>query len=306
MSERGEAPPGGEAPGGDGSRTPGEGGDLRSGPTGLRELPWPRLVRSLAAEVAHEVRNPLAAILGYVEVAARENSSDPDEWIQGIRREVRRIDRVVEELSELGAPSRRLLSPVDVDRTVSRVCREVVREPKAPLRGMDLTLELDGGLPELVSDPAQLHCALEKVLLEAGETIPAGPDGRRRGRLTVTTGRVEGASPPAVEVVVAAHADGTSATPDAAAGTQEEPAAGRGLVLALTRQSVEKLGGGLEAGELPDAGTRFTVTLPVKGPGGAAGPARTDALEGAGGTSEARSSETTTDSNPHTPEEFRS
>ena len=59
-------------------------------------------VGRLAAGIAHEIGNPLGAILGYVDVAKRREAGA--EWIEGVRDESRRIDRIVRGLLDYARP----------------------------------------------------------------------------------------------------------------------------------------------------------------------------------------------------------
>ncbi len=76
-------------------------------------------VGRLGAGIAHEIGNPLGAILGYVEVAKRRSPGGADaEWIEGVREESKRIDRIVRGLLDYARPKAAAIKPVAVNDIV--------------------------------------------------------------------------------------------------------------------------------------------------------------------------------------------
>lgn len=232
-----------------------------------------RFLRDLADSVAHEVRNPLTAILGYVELAERDGDGGST-WVRGIRREVRRIDHAIQELYELAGPVPEEKAVVELNEVVTGVAASLAEEPGAPLADVRVEMELGDGLPEMEGDPDRLRCAVEKVLLEAGETV--SPDrSAPAGRMLVSTAPAEDADPPAVTITVTAEGARPGADPadgmPAGDAEAEDPAVSsaedgvRGLILALTRKSVEKVGGTVEVERLSPSSVRYGVTLPTTG-----------------------------------------
>src|SRR5690606_580272 len=72
----------------------------------------------LAAGVAHEIGNPLGAIMGYVSLQKRRGG-DP-EILEGLEREARRIDRIVRDLLEYARPGSGSPEPVRVNESIRR------------------------------------------------------------------------------------------------------------------------------------------------------------------------------------------
>lgn len=257
----------------------------------LSDAEWREEIGELASEVAHQVRNPLSAILGYLAVARRSDGErDGGEWVEGIRHEVDRIDEVVQNLSELASQARRMVCDVDLNEELRLVCRDLARGPDGPLSGVDFELDLDEAAAQIRTAPSQLECALEKVLLEAAEA-GCGDERSPRCHVTVGTWPDEDAPEERVRIAITASTDGAeedgigrdgatgldlSARPGSDGGPSRSaggplasdggPPDGRGLVLALTRHSVRKLGGTIEVQEIAGSGARFDVTLPVAGP----------------------------------------
>lgn len=220
-----------------------------------------RLLRVLASGVAHEVRNPLTAILGYVELA-RRNDDDGDGWLQGIRREVDRIDRVVDGLADLASRDRRLPGSTDLNELVRRVVRRLRQEGR--LENVQVELELTRGLPELPWDGARIEGVMEQLLVNADDAVAARQD-PGDGQVVMATRRAT-----EFRAAVSVLDDGPG-LPAEDPGLVFEPfyttkADGMGLGLPVARRVVGDLGGSLVAQDRCGSGARFTVMLPIVGP----------------------------------------
>jgi two-component system sensor histidine kinase HydH len=185
------------------------------------------LLDDLATELAHELRNPLAAIKGANEVIRRARPSgdvSQDEFFSLINEQVERIDAVVERYRHLGAGLREIA--VDLEPLLEQIVDQRLAEPlqRAGLR-VELTVE---PLPEIVADPLQLGQAVEELVLAAIDN--AGPEdallsiGACVGRLDALT--------PAIVIEVSGVADGRES-----------------FGLGIARRAVEAHGGELRRGD---------------------------------------------------------
>lgn len=129
----------------------------------------------LAAGVAHEVGNPLGAVLGYASVL-RRRGTDP-ELLDGLEREARRIDAIVRGLLEYSRPTPARREPVDVNGSIHRVL-ELLRA-QGRLEGVEVDLGLQDGLPEVSAD-AHL---VDQIFVNLVDNARTAMDGA--GRLTV-------------------------------------------------------------------------------------------------------------------------
>lgn len=220
-----------------------------------------RLLQVLATGVAHQVRNPLTAILGYVELARRIDDAG-DGWLQGIRREVDRIDRVVEGLEELAGRDRRLPGSTDLNELARRVVRRLREDGR--LENARVEVEPTRGLPELPWDGTSIERVVERLLVNADDAV-GGRQDPGAGRVVVATRRAT-----EFRVAVSVLDDGPG-IPAEDPGLIFEPfyttkPDGMGLGLAVARRVVEDLGGTLVAQNRCDSGARFTVILPIVGP----------------------------------------
>ncbi len=252
----------------------------------------------LAAGIAHEIGNPLGAILGYLELARRANNADG--WTDDIRVEVQRIDRIIKALHDYARPRSSTPRPVDVNRTVSDTVE--LLEVQGKLKGIDVRLARSERLAPVLADPTQLQQVLVNLLLNACDALARTPDARiemetseavfdadvqdgptrresdpagvdyshlRRLR-DLQAGRVhlrlvDGA--PMARIVVADNGPGI---PEAHLQrvfepffTTKEPGRGTGLGLAVSARLIEGMNGMIRADNRAQGGARFTIQLPI-------------------------------------------
>lgn len=251
----------------------------------------------VAAGIAHEVGNPLGAIMGYLEVARRRGDGE-SEWVVGIGEEVDRIDRVVRGLLDFARPKPAYTRTFDVNEVVEQVV-ELLRG-QGRLKTVRLEVELDSSGPSVTGDPTHLEQILVNLLLNAGDAIE---EARAPGRVVVTTSistleairRHEAArraddpegvdyshlrqhrrSPDAVDRFEASDRLVRIEVWDNGAGiepgdlpslfepffTTKDPGRGHGLGLAVSSRLAESMGGALTVESKRSEGTRFTLLLP--------------------------------------------
>jgi hypothetical protein len=126
-------------------------------------------VGRLAAGVAHEIRNPLGAFGNYVEVL-RQRGADAA-LVEGMRREVARMDRIVEGLLDYarpGAPSG--------DASLAEIARDVVGflGDQGALKAHEIVLEVSDSLRPVRGDRKALEQVLVNLVLNARDASPEG------------------------------------------------------------------------------------------------------------------------------------
>jgi signal transduction histidine kinase len=215
-------------------------------------------IGTLAASLAHEVRNPLNSIhLQLVLLSRRlrrmaEGASaeilDPLETARG---EISRLDNLVEEFLSLSRLDTLSLAHADPDEVVHEAVQ--LQEPVARGKGLTVQEELSGKLPRLRIDREKVKQALLNLVRNAIEATPQG------GSVTVSTHRGEGA------VVIRVADTGVGIEPgidvfDFFTTTKHE---GTGLGLPIARRIVEGHGGSLTYESEPGRGSVFAVSLPI-------------------------------------------
>jgi two-component system, NtrC family, sensor histidine kinase PilS len=212
----------------------------------------------LAAGLAHEIRNPLGAISGSVELVREAATlSDEDRNLLGmVLREVGRLNDLVTTMLEVGRPAIPQPSQVDLVAVAEEVVH-VARNGWTRDAGVDVIL--DAGEPvHGYADAGQLRQILWNLIKNAVQASRRGDDVRIRLR------SIEGS----LEISVV----------DRGAGIAEEDRAhlfdmfftkrrhGVGLGLALVKQIVDAHGGKIEVESNAGGGATFRVTLPSRAP----------------------------------------
>jgi signal transduction histidine kinase len=209
-------------------------------------------VGEMAAGLAHEIRNPLAAIRGATQAINPEASMEQSrEMLEIIDEESDRLGRVVGEFLEYARPGSPRKEPVDLVATARKVTRD------AGLAGYDLAVEIqDPGRKILVSgDPDQIRRAFENLVRNAWE---AGGEGTS---LTIRAGDHADRGN-----WIEFRDDGPGITPDNLPKLFQPffttRSSGTGLGLALIHRIMEAHGGTVEVNSRQGEGTVFTLFFP--------------------------------------------
>jgi signal transduction histidine kinase len=131
----------------------------------------------LSAGVAHEIGNPLGAVLGYTSLLRKRGAEA--ELVDGLEREARRIDRIVRALLDYSRPAPAHREPVEVNESLRRVV-ELLRAQER-LSEVEVEVKLDAGPTRILADP---HL-LDQLFLNLMDNACNAMDGR--GRLVVRT-----------------------------------------------------------------------------------------------------------------------
>jgi nitrogen-specific signal transduction histidine kinase/ActR/RegA family two-component response regulator len=222
----------------------------------------------LAAGVAHEINNPLAYVLGSIELLERAFSeigtpsdaaragqvlSDAQAALSNARDGVERIRSIVKDLSAFSRAVPECRDSVNIEALLDSTLSLAWNE----LRHRARVIKSYGNVPELVGDEGRLAQVFLNLILNASQAIPDG----RQGVLRISTAS-EGDC-----VRICIEDDGVGIRPEdlpyvfepfakARAGSS-----GAGLGLALCRNIVTALGGTISLSSEPGVGNRFTVTL---------------------------------------------
>ena len=224
---------------------------------------------SLAAGLAHEVKNPLTSVLTFSRHVARR-FDDPhfrDRFQRVVPRELERINGIVERLLELARPapasfSRTRLAPL-VDRAVELFANEIESQR------VQVTRDYARDLPPVAVDEESLYRAIINVIGNALEAMEGG--GRLRLRLAWAASHESFRPPRATlmsrQVVIEVSDTGPGIRPDDADRlfnpfftTKER---GTGLGLAVTHKIVEDHGGVIDFQSVAGVGTTFRIVLPL-------------------------------------------
>jgi two-component system NtrC family sensor kinase len=225
----------------------------------------------MSAVVAHEINNPLSAILTYTKLIRRwlddpsklpQRAADMREPLQLIESESRRCGELVKNLLSFSRASNVNMQQVQIN-DVLRKCELLVRH-KLNMGNINLHLDLEA-VPVVYADPSQLEQLFLALVMNAIEAMP------QEGNLWLTTRESESAE----EITVVIRDDGAG-IPEELLPRMFEPfvttkqnGQGVGLGLAISKTIVERHRGRIEVRSAPGQGTAFTITLPVHAAPGA-------------------------------------
>ena len=228
-----------------------------------------RLIRSerlatvgrMAAQIAHEVRNPLSSIGLNAELLGDELATEADEarrMVASIIGEVDRLTEITETYLRFTRLPRPKLEREDLGGLVASVVAmgrgEIVQE------GITLDVDIAPELPELPADEAQLRQALINLVRNAREALASAPT--KRLGISVANDRASGC-------LLVRVSDSGAGIDQHDLGKIFDPffstkAQGTGLGLALVQQIVVDHGGRIDVESVPGRGTTFTLAFPIR------------------------------------------
>ena len=223
-------------------------------------------VGALTTTLAHELNQPLTAILSNAE-AAEQLLEGPAPRLEGLReilqdivKDDRRAVEVIRRLRGLLAKGTVEPAALDVNEIVAEVARLVSAD--AAVRDVSVRLDLAPDLPPVWGDRVQLQQVVLNLLLNALDAMADADRGGRRLLLETARG-----GPRSVRIAVRDSGTGLDAATlgrifEAFYSTKST---GMGMGLTIARQIVEAHGGRLEAGNNAEGGATFSFTLPTGG-----------------------------------------
>ncbi|HXY20787.1 MAG TPA: ATP-binding protein [Gemmatimonadales bacterium] len=213
-------------------------------------------VGALAAQVAHEIKRPLAGIKSAMELITQEYAMSDDErrLLVKVEDELQHVDETIRDLLSLAKPVGLNAQPVDLHAVIDGALARLAGLPGAAR--VTVERHYDARIPRLMGDPTRLEQAILNLSVNAVEAMGEG------GRLTITTRLAEGEA--LVDV-----ADTGIGIP---AGNLERvfkpfvstKPLGTGLGLPLVARVVAAHGGRVTVESEVGRGTTFHVSLPVK------------------------------------------
>jgi len=162
----------------------------------------------LTSGIAHEVKNPLNAMMIHVELLKEKlempveaGQLEVQQNLAVIESEIKRLDRVVQGFLKFVRPQELALKPVDLNAFLNRTLIPLATQWEP--QGVRFLCELDETLPMITADEDLLHQAFLNILLNACQAMPGG------GSVTVRTERLEDDS-----VKISIRDEGTGIQPE--------------------------------------------------------------------------------------------
>ena len=234
----------------------------------LRRADRLSMLGTLAAGLAHEIKNPLGGIKGAAQLLSMELSkgSPLQDYTQIMIKEVERINFIIEELMDLGSPREPEVGDVDLARVFNDIV--LLQREAARSRNILFKLKLDPSIPPVQGDEGLLTRLFLNLIKNAGESIS------REGEVVIETriasnyhmtgpGR---RSSPMVDIIIS----------DTGCGIDQQEmdriftpyfttkSKGSGLGLAISQKIIEDHNGLLKIESTPHQGTTVTISLPLR------------------------------------------
>ena len=236
--------------------------DTQTARAGLAHAARLASMGEITASIAHEIKQPLSAILAHADTAELLLDADtpPLGEIQRIFEEIRRDDLrasdVITRLRELLGKHTIERRPLDLNEAIGDALRVV--DAEAQRRGVTIATEFASELPPIIGDRVHLQQVVLNLVLNAMDAVAGVAEGARR--ISVGTAMLSNG----VEITVADNGSGID--PAIASRLFESFATtktrGLGLGLSIARTIVEAHGGTIEVVAGIECGTLFRVVLP--------------------------------------------
>lgn len=215
----------------------------------------------LAAVFAHEIKQPVCALDGFVQIAQLKKYDD--EQTQDFKRmakAVRRMGHIIKRFESFTQPYQQQFESI----SLNQIAREVyhLMRPQIELKGIEADLNRAADLPQIMADAQGLQQAVLNLVSNAIQALES--NNGHRPRLQITTYHdgpqacldVEDNGPGIPEDLVGKVTEPYFTTKNAEQGT--------GLGLSVVADIIEQHDGRLEIESRPGSGSRFTIKIPAQ------------------------------------------
>src|SRR6266436_1847829 len=214
----------------------------------------------MLAGVAHELNNPLTAILGVTELLREREGTDDStkRQLELTHRQARRAARIVQNLLEFSRPASPHKKILDVNNLLERTLQ--LQEHSLRRNNIAVDFRPQPDLPGVIGDANQLIQVFLNLVTNAEQAIL---EIRDTGRIQIRPSHNDN------HVMVTVQDDGIGIRPEALPRifdpfyTTKRPGGGTGLGLSICMSIIREHGGNIEAEILPAGGSAFTICLPV-------------------------------------------
>jgi two-component system, NtrC family, sensor kinase len=225
---------------------------------------------TMAAGIAHDIRNPLTSILIFSQLMSLhyDDSDVREKFNRVVPRELERVQAVIEDMMELARPASVHREPASLNDILSQVLE--LFESQVEKQGIKISSEYDLDLPFCMADRKRLHRCFSNLVSNAFQAMPSG------GMLTVRTRRIpamifpdtglpDPRPEPAIQIAIADTGQGISADRlsrifDPFYTTKDK---GLGLGMAIAHRIVEDHRGTIDVQSEVGLGSTFTVCIPL-------------------------------------------
>ncbi|MFK9094483.1 ATP-binding protein [Bacillus salipaludis] len=149
----------------------------------LRKSDTLNVIGELAAGIAHEIRNPMTALKGFIQLLEGSITKEHSMYYQIITTELQRIDSIINEFLLLAKPQAISFQEKDIIQIMKETVDLLTAH--AVLYNVQFVTEYDAGLPLVFCEPNQLKKVFINLIKNAIEVMPGG------GNITITIKKME-------------------------------------------------------------------------------------------------------------------
>jgi two-component system sensor histidine kinase PilS (NtrC family) len=235
----------------------------------MRRKEWLANLGEMSAGMAHEIRNPLGALAGAMQMLRKEATADAtNRRLMDIAiREATRLDAIITEFLQYARPPALDLAEHNINKILAETL-DLVQHEARKRKQITIATSLAGGVLSAQVDQNQMRQVFWNLATNAFDAMPDG------GKLTIATGsrHIDAGGRKGDVVEVAFQDTGEGIAPENLDKiflpfftTKKE---GSGLGLAAVHRIVDLHGGWIKVESQPEQGTRFVVCLPRSGDDG--------------------------------------
>jgi two-component system nitrogen regulation sensor histidine kinase GlnL len=222
---------------------------------------------TLAAGLAHEIKNPLGGIKGAAQLLEMElpENAELRDYTRVMLKEVQRVNRIVEDLLELASPRRLELGQVNLHKVLADL---ILLQKRAALeKNVSFHQHFDPSIPLFLADEALLTQLFLNLIKNAVEAVGEGGDVKISTRVLADYSFTQKGERRSRMVAIEVKDDGQGISEE-----QQESlftpffttkAKGTGLGLAICQKIAVEHRGLIRVESAPGKGTAFTVILPL-------------------------------------------
>ncbi|EKN66414.1 two-component sensor histidine kinase [Neobacillus bataviensis LMG 21833] len=220
----------------------------------LRKSDTLNVIGELAAGIAHEIRNPMTALKGFIQLLESSITKEHSLYYQVITTELQRIDSIINEFLILAKPQTISFQEKDLNQ----IMKETVDllSAQAVLYNVQFVTDYDDRLPLIYCEPNQLKKVFINLIKNAIEVMPSG------GNITITTKKIRKQQ---IQIIIKDEGCGISKEKIKKLGepfytTKDR---GTGLGLMVSYRIIDEHNGTINVKSEEGMGTIFYINLPV-------------------------------------------
>jgi two-component system, sporulation sensor kinase E len=212
------------------------------------------MLGELAAGIAHEIRNPMTALKGFIQLLENSTGDTYSLYFQVIKTELQRIDSIINEFLILAKPQSIKYENTNISKIMNETAALLTAQ--AVLHDVQIKTLYDDDLPELLCEPNQLKKVFINMIKNAIEVMPKG------GLVSVMVSQAPGNR---IHICIQDEGEGIPAEKIKKLGepfyTTKERGTGLGLMVSF--KIIEEHGGTIEIESKVGDGTIFHIYLPI-------------------------------------------